>query len=268
MDAKGFENYNGEIAWMTASGRLEYPTASCDAVFEDVESDHLSKVYSWRQFKRGFKPDGYFFYNGTFENEQAEQDFADNLNENTGAENSNNILLITERGVPSNKDEQSGFVPHEAKSTDTMYVSTEDRVKRRIINIYGQPTILHGVDKPGALGLQKEWEEAVKNYDDKTARERKNTLLFLIPVLNELYPAMNLVEADLVIIPVTGLEKQKDNRTLAEIIGVGGITSMTEVLQSTLTDQQKINYLIIAFGIEKQTATALVLGTELPEAAA
>jgi spore maturation protein SpmA len=53
---------------------------------------------------------------------------------------------------------------------------------------------------------------------------------------------------------------------LATTIGVGGMQAMTEIIQNpALSENQKINFLIITFGISKADALALIKGDEINE---
>jgi len=270
--AGGFDKWNGQILYFTDSGKIEYPYAPCDSGFEDLESDHLIKIFKWRGLKKSFMPGGIFVRKGISplpadassddidEQQEEAKNFTKNINESQGADSSHNIIVV-DIAADELKPE---FTQFEIKNNDKLFELTESSVRENIIRCYGQPLVLHAIKTPGALGNSTEWEDAKKNYDEQTADERNMLSVALMDPLTML-TGSEYTNEDFIIVPITGLESKKDNKTLAEVIGVGGITSLTEVLQSALEPQQKINYLILAFGLSEANAEALVNGTKIEQ---
>lgn len=271
--AGGFDKWNGQLYCHTVTGNIEYTAAACDPVFEDVETEHLIKVYYWRLLKKGFNPGGFMFQAGIEELPadatpevrnryiKEEQDAVKMINDNIGAEKSGNVILMR----ASSETVTSKFEQFKVENHDKLYDLVEERVQKRIIRNYGQPRVLHGVDQPGALGLSKEWEEGKKNYDERTAVERKNNALQFLSVLQLMFPSMSLTEAEMEVVPVTGIEV-KIEKSLAEKLDVGVMQSMQQVVESEkMQSSQKINYLVIAFGVPQWKAKAMVEGGALPK---
>lgn len=256
--AGGFQKWNGTLIYFTESGVIEYPTASCDDVFEDVETDYLIKVYKWRATKKGYMPGGSITYYGKYtEDEQELQTL--NINESQGCENAHNIIV----NFAETRDQKPDFDTFDTRQSDRTFELTEISVRENIIRSYGQDKALHSISTAGQLSNNKEIEEKQKLYDDRIAEERKYLSMVLLSLVSQLGVAVT--EDDMTIVPITGIEKQKDNRTLAEQIGVGGLQSVQSIVESTtMTPEQKINYMVAIFGIEIETATSIVKGTPLP----
>ena len=66
------------------------------------------------------------------------------------------------------------------------------------------------------------------------------------------------------IIPLTGLASNNEVSIMAEKLGVGALTGMISIIQDTiLTAEQKINSLIIVYGLTPENANSLVTGAPI-----
>lgn len=258
--AEGFSNWNGHLYYFSEEGHNVYPKAVCDPVFEDVMSDAGIKIYKNRQIVTGWLCDYILVYKGVFESETEKQQFVDNVNEHVGFDRSHKILVVE---APTNED-----VPElkklESADNDEKFKFTEESVRENIIRAYNQPKALHSISVQGSLGLTKEIEESKEVYDERTNDDRNQLAkAFELPLSNWFEP---IAEQDFIfdVTPITGAKKQ-DTRTLADIIGVGGLQSMQAVLESpTLSSMQKINFMVEAFSLPIERASAIVNGTPLP----
>lgn len=256
-----FANWNGHVYYHSEDGYLVYPKAMCDPVFEDVISDAGVKVYKNRQITTGFMCDYIVVYKGKFKDAAEKQTFVDKLANFSGYDRSHRFMVLeaeTEDDIPD-------FTKLEAVDNDKKFSATEESVRESIIRAYSQPKALHSISTQGSLGLSKEIEESKAVYDERTADERVALGKAFEKVLENWYTPLQ--QSDLIydIIPITGTSKQ-ETRILADIIGVGGLQSMQSVMESTvMTPQQKVNFMVVSFGIPKDTAMAVVNGTPLPD---
>lgn len=254
VEAKGIENYKGQIFWFSEDG-TEYPLASCDAVMQDLESDSLVSTFTWRTLKTGFIQQNAFVYRGKFENDTQRQSFKGNLNTFQGADNSNQMLLIESESEAS--DPKIINIP--VMVNDKLFESTDNKVTMKIVKNYRQPLALHSVQQPGTLGLTREFEEAQHVYDIHTDKHRTQVSQQLAKILPFWRTPLT---SNLTIIPMGGLRKDADKVPLATTLGVGGIQALQSILSdATIQPPQKVNILITVFGIQKTDAEAMVLGT-------
>lgn len=210
-NAGGFDKWNGQIVYFTNEGDDTYPLAPCNPVFQDIETDYLMKLNAWRQAKKGFMPGGIFVRRGVpaiptdaeesikDESEQEALNFAKNINENQGVENSNNIIVIDSAAA----ELDPVLLQFDVKDRAAQFKETAEMVRMRIIGCYKQPLIFHAQRIPSGMSDEKSlWDASKIHYSEITASERTNLALSLLPVLNEMFPAMNINEASLEVLPI------------------------------------------------------------------
>lgn len=260
--AGGFDKWNGHILYYSADGRLTYPKAKCDPCFEDIITEAGIKKFYQRMVSTGFMAGAAFVHKGKFENERARDEFIEGLESYQGADRSHTMMLIeaeTEDQIPQIKE-------FPIINNDNLFSNTEPAVRDRIIRCYSQPLVLHAIKTPGSLGESTEWVDAVKNYDGKTEKERERlSSLFKNLFINwhegEINPENNWS-----IIPISGVAEKAKRAILSTTIGVGGMQSLQSIIQdASMSDEQKINFLIIVFGLSRADADAIVKGTPITE---
>jgi hypothetical protein len=259
--AGGFENWKGQVYYYSEKGNCIYPPAVCDPVFEDVLTDAGIKMWKFRGISTDFMANYFWVFNGEFADEQEKNDYVEAVNSFQGVDNSHKVVVV-ECPTPNSKPE---LIKVDKQDNDKVYELTETTVVENIIRSYGQPKALHSISVAGSLGLTKEIEEGKTVYDERTADEREKLGLVFREVLINWFEGNPSINEDYTIIPITGLTDEKKTKPLAESIEVGKLTA----LQATLTDpllaaQQKINFLVIIYGIDYSVASALVNGTTLP----
>lgn len=252
--------WNGHLFYYSEDGALVYPKSPCDSVLEDVVTDSKVKIYKWRNTENGFMASHVYAHPGKFESDEAAEEFVNNLNAYQGADSSHKIMVV-EVEDPAQMPQ---VVPFETPSKDKEFEYTESSVRENIIRAYGQPLVLHAVRTAGSLGESTEWEDAKKNYDERTEEERDRIAMVITKLMQQMNPA--ITEDQLKVIPITGVQDKTAQAVLAIQFGVGGTQSLVDLIANPgLSPSQKINTLVIVFGIAQDKAASLVNGTPIPQ---
>jgi len=260
--AGGFDKWNGHILYYSEKGNLIYPPAVCDPVFEDVLTDAGIKMWKFRGISTDFMANYFWVFNGEFASEQEREQYVEAVNSFQGVDNSHKIVVV-ECPQPSAKPE---LIKVEKQDNDKVYELTETTVRENIIRSYGQPLALHAIKTQGQLGLSKEWEEAKANYDERTADERNKLSKTFQPILENWFMGNPAPDNDYLIIPLTGLEEQKTIKPIGEVLEVGKLVALQQlIVDPALSLGQKVNYLVAVYGIDQTLASAIVTGSELPK---
>lgn len=259
--AGGFDKWNGHIYYHSFAAKLTYPKSKADPCFEDVLTEAGIKKFYQRMVQTGFMAGSAFVHKGKFENDEAREEFQNNLKQYQGADRSHTMILVeaeTEDQVPVIKE-------FPIIDNDKLFENTEPTVRDRIIRCFEQPIVLHAIKTPGSLGDSTEWLDATKNYDGKTEKERDRLSLLYSRIFVNWHEVVNPSQ-EWTIIPVSGIEEKAKRSVLATKIGVGGMQSLQAIVQDqVMTAPQKINFLIIAFGVSQSDADAIVNGTPIQE---
>jgi len=259
--AGGWSKWNGHLLYFSEKGSAVYPPAVCDPVFEDVLTDAGIKMWKFRGISTDFMANYFWIFNGEFSSTQERDDYIQSVNSFQGVENSHKIAVV-ECPIPESRPE---LIKVDKQDNDKVYELTEVTVRENIIRSYGQPLTLHAIKTSGQLGLSKEWEEAKANYDERTADEREKVALSFKPILEDWAYGNPSTDNDYTIIPLTGIEEQKEVKSISETLEVGKLQSLQLVItDQNMTAEQKINFLVAVYGIEFQTAVSIVNGTPLP----
>lgn len=257
--AGGWANWKGQIYWYSTEGK-DYPLAPLDAVIEDAESEGRIKNHKRKKSASGFNADTVFIHKGKFEDDTERKNFKKSLEDFQGDEASDIMLIEVET------DDQIPEIKKFEKSTGDkdFYTTNETSVQYNIRKELGIPGILAAENVQGALGLSTQMRDAYAVYNGLTNQERR-TFEEAFQMLFSYWfnPGIN-PSNDYSIIPVsyqTGDEKAP----LAVQFGVGGTQAVQNILiDTTLQPAQKINTLIILFGLTSEQATAMVTGTAIP----
>lgn len=270
--SNGFSNWKGHVLMVSDAGKHVYPTAVCDPVLEDVNTESAIKKFNNRTVINGFTDKTVVIYKGKIptneyrhddgrierrEDKNFLSDYTDSLADFVGEENAGGLLTIhaeREEDVPT-------FKPLETPKDEKRYDWTMSTAMESIIRCYRQPLALQAIKTAGQLGMQKEFEEAKKLYDERTSELRNRIALSFKQILDIWHDkAFHNIE-DYSIIPLTGISEKPKAASYAERLDVGTFTSMQTMLQSALSNEQKTSQLVILFGLNPTDAQALVDGT-------
>jgi hypothetical protein len=251
-NAGGFNNWNGQIFYYSDSFP-EYPLATCDPVFRDVETDGLIQVFRNRAVGKGFMPNGMLAHPGKFENQTKRDEFVESMQQFQGADQSNSILLV-EYDTPEMKPE---FLPMTYPDVDKVFDLTETRTRDSIIMAYSQPPILLGVQVAGKLGSTNERNEAKIQYDEITAEERA-TFGDRLGYLFNLIPKLGTKEANYNIVPISDAITM-GGASLFGALGPDAITKVLEIIKDTaLGPDQKAVILAQFYNISAEKSKLLI----------
>lgn len=254
----GIENFKGQLFCFTDGDVRQYTTATGDAVMMDMESDQQCSVFTWRMLKTGFIQQTFYFHKGRFASDSERDEFHLNLNSTQGADNSNQIILV-EMDDDSQKPEITS-IP--VVLNDKLFDSTQTKTKQNIIKNYSIPLALMSEQTAGTLGLSREFEEARKTYSMLTESDRNLISNCFKKLMQNWFIPINATTWN--IIPLTGLASNNEVSIMAEKLGVGALTGMISIIQDTiLTAEQKINSLIIVYGLTPENANSLVTGAPI-----
>lgn len=254
--AGGFEKWNGHIVYVSATGHLTYPLSTCDAVLEDVLTDRGIKTCKYRWQETGFMA-SHVLAVPKFDSDDAREEFMEGIEQFQGSDNSSKIILTEFES----KEQLPEIKPFTTNAQDGQYQWTESSVRDNIIRNFGQPLALHAIQAGGSLGMSKEFEEAKTLYDEKTADLRNELASFASKAL-EIWSGGNPVKKGYQVVPITGLKTTQEKAPLASTFGVGGIQSLQQILVDTaMSADQKINTLVIVFGIQRNDAIQMVTPT-------
>lgn len=260
FEAGGIEYYKGQIFFYSAAGN-KYPLSVIDPVLEDVHSDKEKKLHNYANLTTNFLA-SQMLVTDKFTNETDRTKFKDGLKKFQGARNAGKILHVEKTAT----DQTIDLKKVDIQDQDKLFIATTADVKDAIRSVFIIPPILIGDREPGKLGpSQQEIQDAVTFFNWITADLRL--------VFEETYSKIfrhwhdkKLVEgADFSILEVSA-EVGNKNQPLAVSLGVGGTQSaMSIVVDPVLSPQQKINTLVIMFGLSLQQASSMVLGTQITD---
>jgi transcriptional regulator with XRE-family HTH domain len=193
--------------------------------------------------------------------EQEKNEYVQAVNSFQGVDNSHKVIVV-ECPTPNSKPE---LIKIEKQDNDKVYELTETTVVENIIRNYGQPKALHSISVSGSLGLTREIEEGKIVYDERTADEREKLGIVFKQILTNWFKGNPSPTEDYTIVPITGLTEEKKTKSISENIEVGKLTALQmTITDQNLTPQQKINFLVVVYGIDYTLASAMVNGTTLP----
>lgn len=165
--AGGMRKYKGQVLYYTPE-IMTYPTASFDAVQEDVDTDARISRFKNSNVKNKFMASHIVEYPGQFEGDDERQTFIDNLSEFQGDEEAGNLFVI------ENPNDEKGIEIHKVdiQDNDKLFEWHEESVKNNIRRHYMQPPVLGGELTPGRLGGAQELQDAFVFYNSVTVDDR------------------------------------------------------------------------------------------------
>lgn len=258
--AGGFDKYKGQILYFSVDGH-EYPTATSDPVLEDCVTDGEIKVKKYRDITTNFMASHIYINRAITEDGDSTDDLNSVLTSFQGADNSSKIMRVDS----AEESQDPKLIKVDYQDTDKLFEYTESSVQDNIRMNYGLASILIGKEVAGKLGSASEEIEAVESYNKKTADERLIIEEVFKKVFTYYYMPINPTN-DYSIIPITATSENVDSQNLAAVIGVGGVQSITTILvDPVLTNEQKTNMIRVIFGVDENSAKAMVYGTTIIE---
>lgn len=281
--AGGFDKWKGHVKWHSADG-IDYPLSIYDPVLEDVRTDSGIKTFRFKQVKSGFMashmvilpfefegPDNgpnasyeefpiddirnRHYARGNNEENEDRTNFLNSLKDFQGAENSNKLFVVENKG---NGDAPIQIQKLDLQDGDKMFQITNQTVKDSIIESFSVPPILVGIQVPGKLGSSTDMADAYDYYnlvtsDERLIFEEEYKKIFSRFVIS-LNPTMDY--------SIIALEYSTgETPALIDTLGIGGTQALVGILEGTLSPAQKINTIVIVFGISRDDATSMVGGT-------
>lgn len=253
--AGGIDNYKGQVYWYSFDGG-SYPLSICDPVIEDVISDSGIKKFRQRTTSTSFMPSHMVEVPYEFESEEERQDFKGSLEKFQGNDEFGKLMLLENANGVENAIK---FTKMDWQDTDKVYEITNRTVKDSIIECYSIPPVLLGVAVEGKLGTADEIKDAFLFYNSTTSDERRIFEEIFTEIFSNYRNPIN-PSGDYSIMPLE-FNIGTEQPALISVLGIGGTTALTGILEGQLKDFQKINTLVIVFGLSHDDAVKLVLGT-------
>lgn len=238
----------------------KYPLAPIDPVIEDVISDKSIKTFTDKELQNGFRPSAIVEYPKEFESDEAFDEECEKWTQFQGPETTNKIIVLENSG-----QERITVSKFDQANNDKMYESTNKRVKDSIIQRFGQPPSLLGRRDQNAVFSSQNIEDDTKFYNSITTDERLMFEEDFKLIFSNFYiPICPSGDYSILELQFNAISTEKPSKISQ--LGVGGITAMTGVMTNPdLSNEQKINMLVLAFGYTLQEAQSQVLGTRIPE---
>jgi hypothetical protein len=182
--AGGIEAYKGQVLWFSLDGQSTYPASSIDSVQEDVHIDSLDKTFRHSTVRKSFAPSVALVTSGSYGNdgnadgredadaEAQRTEFANMIKAHQGPDNVNSILHI-DLDSTDDIDKVLKFVPLPNVDNSKMYDGIRKSTKDAIIEAFGQPKMLLGIETAGKLGTATEIKDAQDFYNAKTVKLRR-----------------------------------------------------------------------------------------------
>lgn len=288
-EAKGWDNYKGQIFFWTPNG-LTYPVADWEAAATDVDTEPELSLFNNRAVKNNFQPSQIIVVpptelpegmpsgevdppaGGTAEGKSYSDVINETVQEYQGAENAASVMVI-EKASP---EDEINFHTPDLQHFDGMYSHAESSVDAKILRGFMMPPQLV-LEGEGLFSSGEELESARAFYNDEITADDRLQMEEILRTIFEGWEYDICPSGDYSLIPFSikkkitqeyfpyfdkneireslGADPIEDDptatqKTLAEIIGVGGVQALTAVLSNPeLTPEQKRGTLEVVFGL-------------------
>ena len=273
--AGGWNKYKGQILYFSNEGDKVYPVPIFSGAITDMNTEEGISNVSNRNVRNNFFTAGAIVdYNNTDESEEQENITEKSLLSFQGDENLGKWMYMQVKS----KEEKPDFIELSGKNYDKEFDVTRKAVKESIGESFNQPPILRAQNVGANFGADL-MKNAYDYYNSVTENERMNIERVLTTIFQnwfepiglnfEIMPlSYNARSNDISQIPkevlstLTANEKREligyneiqdsegDVYTLAEKIGVGGTTALTQIISDTaLNDNQKKGLLKVLFSL-------------------
>lgn len=135
----GVELYNGQILWVSGSGKNVYPVGKADRVATELSTDEGLANVKYRNVRNNFFPAGIMITKRANQFERGDRftednDFQEVIKQMQGDTNASKILEVQIEG----DEERPEFVEMSSKNYDKEFTATESSVTERIYSAFGQ----------------------------------------------------------------------------------------------------------------------------------
>ena len=167
VKAGSFRQYKGQILYYTPE-MMTYPTATFDAIQEDVDTDARISRFKNSNVKNKFMASHIVEYPGEFEGDEERAKFIADLSDFQGDEEAGNLFVVEN----NNTDKKITIHKVDVQDNDRLFEWHEESVKNNIRRHYMQPPVLAGELTPGRLGTAQELQDAFEFYNSVTTDDR------------------------------------------------------------------------------------------------
>ena len=251
--AGSIDKYKGQIFYFSAEEGV-YPRSPIDPVIEDVQTDAEIKAFRLRDVMTNFMASHMVEYPYKFESDTERQQEIERWENMQGSRKACKINIVENEGLAEGKSAVK-VTKFDNQTNDKQFESTVRTTKDSIIECFGQPPILLGVAVAGKLGTADEVRDSFKFYNNYTSGDRR----VFEEAFMSLFENTNLNQTNDFAISVLSFDAENNAKpALINVLGVGGTQALVGILQSPLPYQQKINTLVVIFGISVDEATSMV----------
>ncbi len=260
QNAGGFENWKGHVLWYSAD-EDEYPLAIYDPVLEDIRTDAGIKTYNLKGVVTNFLGSHMLELGYEFEDDKEREEFMDTIKTFQGVDNANKIMVVENKANSDSKPVT--LTPIQAQETDKRFEHTSRSVKDSIIEAFTMPPILVGVQVSGKLGTAAELKDAYDFYNLMTSDERLVFEELYTKVFSNFATPIN-PSNDYSIIPLSYNIGGSD--ALISRFGIEGLNLLVTILSTSLAAANKINLVVLCFGVTREEADSMIESV-IPETA-
>lgn len=198
------KNYRGQVLYLNLTPKYHYAQPLCDDAYDDMDTEYRISRYTNNQSRNGWLGKTVItrFDDDEEEDERSEDSFDQVIKNNMGADNAENVLVIT---VPSNAtdDVKKAFNVEQVKAQfdDKLFEKTTQNIRRNIMGAFNNvPEILVSAGDGALFGPNSEtYKEAKKFYWEQNEKERsklEKTLTKLLGIEINILP-FNGIEDEL-----------------------------------------------------------------------
>lgn len=264
--AGSWDAYKGQIYYYSDDFDA-YPLATIDPVLDDVQAEIESSITRKNNIRNNFQMKQIYVVKGKSEDDDQDKEIVENVRQFLGPDGSPVNVVISED--PQGSDIPQ-IIPVLNTLNDKLFQYTDQTSRLKIYTSFGQPAILHS-DYLGTNGYNEgQLPQSMAYYNAFTEPYRIIFEEVFTEVLSRYKEPINPT-GSFKITPLESVSANQsaidtdniDNRTLIEVIGVGGTQALQAILADTATTaEQKKNQLIIIFGITEENANLLAGITE------
>jgi hypothetical protein len=256
IEEYGWDQYPGQILYWTPKPNV-YPKCAFDPVFDDAQTQSEIGIFQLAGIQNKFTAQHIFKYPGKFETREKELEFKRELKHLTGAE-ANGSMMVVENPAGEAGQALDLIESVQMQNTDKMHEFTSKNVKNAIRESMAVPAPILGQLPENGMFNQEQIKEAYAYFNTVTAKHREE----IAEVVGEILSYWNAPIA----IGTTEIDSlvygEETNKTLIEIIGVGGSQAMLAILtqyaEGKLTEEQTSNTLQILFGLSPEDANRMI----------
>jgi hypothetical protein len=259
--AGSWDAYKGQVYYVSDDFDA-YPLATIDPVLDDVLAEIESAITRKNNLKNNFQLKHIWVEKGQVTEDEDQEEVVNGIRDFMGSDGKPVTVVFSEHPEGNDVPELKKV---EATMNDKLFQYTDQAARLAVYTSFGQPAILHS-DYMGTNGYNEgQLPQSMAYYNAYTEPQR----ILFEEVFTEIFSRFKdninpsgtyrITPLETVSAKSSDINTENiDNRTLIEVIGVGG----TQALQSILADaattaEQKKNALIIIFGLSEENASLL-----------